>query len=141
MHYELSAFVMLWSARNGAANWLPWLRPCQAHLRCEYDSGEMELQSRGCVDRGRDSAEHKADLSPFTRLQPSPNLETQEESKVAQMRVSVNTQRELKEGLRREKTSQSRNSDGADIGEEDIFQFQSILHESGSSSGWPAAFK
>ena len=60
----------------------------------------MVLQSRGCVDRGRDSTEHKADLSPFTLLQPPPNLETQEESKVAQMRVSVSTQRELKASLK-----------------------------------------
>ena len=59
----------------------------------------MILQSRGCVDRGRDSTEHKPNLSPFTPLQPPQNVETQEEGKVAQMRVSVNTQRELKAGL------------------------------------------
>lgn len=32
----------------------------------------MVLQSRGCVDGDLDSAEHKADLSPFTLLEPPP---------------------------------------------------------------------
>lgn len=36
----------------------------------------MVLQSRGCVDRGRDSTKHKADLSPFTLHQPPPQWKT-----------------------------------------------------------------
>lgn len=55
---------------------------------------ETQLPARGCVDRSRDSAGHRADLSTFTPF----SLETQEEREVAQMSVSVNTQRELKGG-------------------------------------------
>ncbi len=109
----------------------------------------MVLQSRGCVDRARDSTEHKADLSPFTPIQPPPNLETQEESKVTQMRVSVSAQGELKAGSEQGEKKELGKEKSAKGGtarvltfvqryrKEDIFQFKSMLNESGSSTSWP----
>lgn len=81
------------SANNSADNWLPYYS--QNYLLI---SVEMLLQSRGCVDRGWDSTKNKPNLSPFTPWNLSPNVETQEETKVAQMSVSVNTEKELKAG-------------------------------------------
>ena len=87
-------------------------------------------------------------LSPLTYLPQ--NLETQEESKVAQMRVSVSTHGELKASSMQERKKERGRENTAKGGtarvltfvqgyrKEDIFQFKSMLNESGSSC-WPAA--
>lgn len=82
------------SANNSATNWLPYYSQTPLLIAVE-----MLLQSRGCVDRGWDRTKNKPNLSPFTPWNLPLNVETQEETKVAQMRVSVNTEKELEAGL------------------------------------------
>lgn len=91
---------------SGAAKWPSGSAPTPPKIPppppLQHDAGETVLPcGRGCVDRGWDSAEHKA--WPFT-FHPVLNLpgKTQEESKVVQMRASVNARRELKTASERE---------------------------------------
>lgn len=98
----------------------------------------MVLQSRGCVDRGRDSTEHKTDLSPFTPLQPpqkhrkkarSPRWDClstrwgnwkRVQSKGGKKNWGGNQQKEEKQGCWHL-----------------CIDIESMLNESGSSTSWP----
>lgn len=116
----------------------------------------MVLQSRGCVDRAWDSTKHKADLSPLTPLQPPPKpgntgrKQGRPDESVCQHAEGI----EIGFGAMgrgknnwggKKKTGKRKNRECADIRagvqkwKEDIFQFKSMLNESGSSTSWPYA--
>lgn len=74
----------------------------------QHDAGETVLRrGRGCVDRGRDSAEHEDRPFTFHPVLILPG-KTQEESKVVQMRASVNARRELKTASESERRGEER---------------------------------
>lgn len=115
-----------------------------------WSRGNSITEQRLCWQRPR---QHRAQGRPFTFRPLSTSPKTQEESKVAQMRVSVNAQRELKTGsergkkekkeeeLRREKSGKGRIARVLTFVQryrtEDIFQLESMLKKSGSSTIWP----
>lgn len=117
-----------WEAVKQAVKIPPWCTPCSrlgssgasrltaARLKRpsptapfpQRGAGETaSLRSRGCVDRGWDSAEHKAWSFTFHPMLNLPG-KTQEESKVVQMRASVIARRELKTASEREERKSKR---------------------------------
>lgn len=111
--------------------------------------GNGITEQRLCWQRPR---QRRAQGRPFTFHPPSTSPKTQEESKVAQMRVSVNVQRELKTGSEQGKRGRKQKRRGGKIQPKEEQQgcwhlcryikrkFSSLkimLNKSGSSSSWP----
>lgn len=155
MHYTLSMYGMMWSAHCGmsahysAANWLSWLPPSPPPPLSVWSRGNGITEQRLCWQRPR---QRRATGRPFT-FHPPPTSPKPGNTGRKQGRPdeSVCQRAEgIESGFRGEKKEQGR-EESAKGGtakvltfvqryrKEDMFQFKSMLNESGSSTGWPTA--